>query len=82
MTPDPPKTKADQSRATVEQLIAAATQEFSQKGYAEASTESIVQKAGVTRGALYHHFKGKKDLFLAVFQAAQREIGRRIEVQA
>lgn len=72
-------TKAEQSLGTIKQLIAVAFQEFSQKGYAAASTEGIVKKAGVTRGALYHHFKDKKDLFLAVFKAAQEEIGRRIE---
>ena len=75
-------TKAGQSRATIEQLIIAATEEFSQRGYADAATETIVRKAGVTRGALYHHFNGKKALFYAVFQAAQREIGRRIESRA
>ena len=75
-------TKAGQSRATIERLIIAATEEFSQRGYADASTETIVRKAEVTRGALYHHFNGKKALFYAVFQAAQREIGRRIEDRA
>ena len=82
MTQKKKTTKAAQSRATIEQLIIAATEEFSQRGYADASTETIVRKAGVTRGALYHHFNGKKDLFYAVFQAAQREIGRRIEDRA
>ncbi len=75
-------TKAEQSKTTISKLIAIATQEFSQKGYAAASTENIVRQAGVTRGALYHHFKNKRDLFLAVFKEAQREIGRRIEAQA
>ncbi len=56
--------------------------EFSQKGYAAASTEAIVKAANVTRGALYHHFRNKRDLFHAVFTAAQKEIGRRIEVDA
>jgi len=73
--------KADQSKATIEQLVRVATVEFSQKGYAGASTEAIVRKAGVTRGALYHHFRDKKDLFYAVFQAAQLEIGKRIQEQ-
>ena len=75
-------TKAEQSKTTIGKLIAVATREFSQKGYAAASTEEIVRLAGVTRGALYHHFKNKQDLFLAVFKETQREIGRRIEVQA
>jgi AcrR family transcriptional regulator len=75
-------TKIDQSKATIHNLLMVATQVFSQEGYAAASTEKIVRQAGVTRGALYHHFKNKKDLFLAVFKEAQREIGRRIESQA
>ena len=79
MTEKHKNAKAEQSRATIERLIIVATEEFSQKGYAKASTESIVRNAGVTRGALYHHFKDKKDLFYAVFEAAQREIGKRIE---
>ena len=75
-------TKAEQSKTTIGKLIAIATREFSRKGYAAASTEDIVRLAGVTRGALYHHFKNKQDLFLAVFKEAQREIGRRIEAHA
>jgi AcrR family transcriptional regulator len=74
-------TKAGQSRATTKKLIAAATQEFSLRGYANASTETIVRHAGVTRGALYHHFKDKKNLFFAVFEEAQRAIARRIEAR-
>jgi AcrR family transcriptional regulator len=82
MTPEKKTTKAGQSRATIERLILAATEEFSRRGYANASTETIVRKAGVTRGALYHHFTGKKGLFYAVFRAAQRDIGMRIEARA
>ena len=80
-TPKHP-TKAGQSKATIAKLVTVATREFSRHGYARASTETIVEKAGVTRGALYHHFRGKSDLFLAVYRAAQKEIGRRIEQQA
>lgn len=75
-------TKTEQSKTTIGKLISVATRVFSQTGYAAASTEEIVRLAGVTRGALYHHFKNKQDLFLAVFKEAQREIGRRIETQA
>jgi len=74
--------KAAQSEATIQKLVATAMQEFSEKGYAAAFTETIVKTADVTRGALYHHFKDKKDLFYAVFKAAQKEIGRRIETNA
>ena len=75
-------TKKQQSQATIKRLIRVAMKEFSSKGYARASTEAIVRDAGVTRGALYHHFSGKKDLFYAVFKEAQREIGKMIEEQA
>ena len=74
--------KKKQSRETTQKLIAVAFEEFSQKGYAAASTEAIVSQANLTRGALYHHFKNKAGLFLAVFRAAQEEIGRRVEQAA
>ena len=61
-------TKAEQSKTTIGKLVAIATREFGRKGYAAASTEEIVRLAGVTRGALYHHFKNKQDLYLAVFK--------------
>ncbi|THB78370.1 MAG: TetR/AcrR family transcriptional regulator [Desulfobulbaceae bacterium] len=79
MTKKKPTTKKAQAAATTKRLIRIATKEFQSKGYAAASTEAIVQRAKVTRGALYHHFKDKKDLFRAVFIEAQKEIGRRIE---
>ena len=72
-------TKSEQRKMTVKKLINIATEEFASKGYAGASAETIVQKAGLTRGALYHHFKNKVGLFSAVFEAAQEEIGRRVE---
>ncbi|MCG8683276.1 MAG: TetR/AcrR family transcriptional regulator [Desulfobacterales bacterium] len=75
-------TKAAQKKATIKKLIEIATDEFSKKGYSGASTERIVQKAGLTRGALYHHFKNKLGLFLSVYEYAQEEIGQRVEAAA
>ncbi|MGD9308443.1 MAG: TetR/AcrR family transcriptional regulator [Desulfosarcina sp.] len=75
-------TKSAQSQATIERLVAAAKREFSTNGYARTATEDIVRQANCTRGALYHHFKDKKDLFYAAFIASQKEIGRRIEDEA
>jgi AcrR family transcriptional regulator len=80
--PPRPRTKAEQSEETTAALIAAARELFAQRGYAAVGTEEIVQKAGVTRGALYHHFRGGKE---ALFQAAlvrvmaemTREVARR-----
>jgi AcrR family transcriptional regulator len=74
--------KIVQGEATAQKLVVVARQLFSERGYANVSTEEIVRTAEVTRGALYHHFSGKSDLFLAVFEAVQREITARIEQAA
>jgi AcrR family transcriptional regulator len=47
---------------------------FARKGYSDVSTEEIVRRAGVTRGALYHHFRGKRDLFAAVVEQVEQEV--------
>jgi AcrR family transcriptional regulator len=70
--------RIEQGRKTSADLVRIARQLFSRRGYANTSMEEIVRKAGVTRGALYHHFSGKKGLFCAAFEDAQTEIGRRI----
>jgi AcrR family transcriptional regulator len=53
---------------TRERLIEVAHDLFAERGYAAVGTEEIVARAGVTRGALYHHFRDKQDLFRAVFE--------------
>lgn len=73
-----PLTKAQQRAATTQKLIHLARAQFTEHGYAHTSTETIVQLAGVTRGALYHHFGSKKGLFEAVIADVQRDVAKRV----
>jgi len=74
--------KAERSEATRSALIATARTLFAQRGYAAVGTEEIVRAAGVTRGALYHHFAGKMELFQAVYEDVERELVERIGASA
>src|SRR4051794_11822221 len=73
-----PSRKVEQSEATHAALIAAARPLFAEHGFGGVGTEEIVRAAGVTRGALYHHFSGKDDLFRAVFEQVESEVTERI----
>src|SRR5918994_2094827 len=64
--------------ATRQALIDAGRQLFSARGYARVATEEIVERAKVTRGALYHHFRDKRDLFRAVFESVEQDLIGRI----
>src|SRR5437763_8493794 len=74
--------KSEQSEATRAALIGVARALFADRGYAGVGTEEIVRAAGVTRGALYHHFDGKEDLFRAVYEDLERELVERIAAGA
>jgi AcrR family transcriptional regulator len=75
-------TKAEQADATRAALSAAARQLFTERGYAATSTTEIVERAGVTRGALYHHFAAKDELFRAVFEQLEDEVTKHVAEQA
>ncbi|WP_051152443.1 TetR/AcrR family transcriptional regulator [Nocardia niigatensis] len=66
--------QAERSESTRANLMAAARELFAERGYASVSTPEIVERAGSSRGALYHQFKDKKDLFRAVYEQVQQEI--------
>ncbi|HEX4467221.1 MAG TPA: TetR/AcrR family transcriptional regulator [Solirubrobacteraceae bacterium] len=66
------------SAATRAKLIKAARALFAKRGYADVATEEIVRRAGVTRGALYHQFPAKDDLFLAVYEQVEQELTERV----
>ena len=66
--------QAENSAATRAALLKIARRFFAERGYADTATEEIVRRARVTRGALYHHFKDKQDLFRAVLHEEQSRI--------
>src|SRR3954454_7388179 len=70
--------KVEHAEATRRALIDSARALFARRGYAAVSIEEIVRRARVTRGALYHHFEDKSDLFRAVFESVQLDLGRRL----
>ncbi|MCU6707282.1 TetR/AcrR family transcriptional regulator [Paenibacillus sp. J5C_2022] len=76
------RSKAEQKQETIQTLIQTARTQFSELGYAATPLEKLVSDAGMTRGALYHHFGNKEGLFLAVLQSVQQEIAVRIESEA
>jgi AcrR family transcriptional regulator len=69
----PRRSQEDRSRATKSELIRTGRDLFAEHGYANVSAEQIVAAAGVTRGALYHHFGDKLGLFTAVFDEVESE---------
>jgi AcrR family transcriptional regulator len=73
-----PGRRETEAQATREALIQAALELFTRRGYAGVGTEEIVARAKVTRGALYHHFADKRDLFRAVFERVEGELMERI----
>jgi AcrR family transcriptional regulator len=67
-------TKAEQTERTRAALVSAARTLFADLGFADTSTEEVVRAAGVTRGALYHHFRDKRELFEAVYEELEKGI--------
>lgn len=75
----PSRTQAERLAATRAALLKEARAIFASTGYEAAATEEIVKRAKVTRGALYHHFRDKRDLFEAVVEEVARGIATTID---
>ena len=72
-------TKAEQRERTREEILRIATRRFAESGYAGVALEDLVAEAGLTRGALYHHFGSKHGLFAAVVERAQFAVAEAVE---
>ena len=73
-----PRRQAERTAATRRALLDAARDLFAARGYARTAREHIVGAAGVTRGALHHHFRNKEGLFRAVFEEMEETLAGRI----
>jgi AcrR family transcriptional regulator len=70
--------RARQREQTRRALLREGRRLFAAQGYGAVGLAEIVRAAGVTKGALYHHFDSKAELFRAVLEEVQQEVGRRV----
>ena len=73
------RTQQERTDSTRAALIAAARESFVENGFSATTTPDLVDKAKVTRGALYHHFADKRELFVAVIEAEHAALAQDIE---
>lgn len=78
----PRETQAARSARTRAALLAAARELFAEKGFAQTGREEIAERAGVTRGALYHHFASKTEVAAAVVDQLEAELVDRVVAAA
>jgi AcrR family transcriptional regulator len=69
--------KLQQGVATRQALLDAACALFGERGYTATSIDDVAQAANVTKGAFYHHYSGKQELFAAVYEQVKREVSER-----
>lgn len=77
-----PRASAADAAETARRILEVATTHFAERGYAAASVEDIAVAAGVTRGAVYHHYDSKPGLLEAVASALQKHVADTIEAAA
>lgn len=74
------RSRAEAAAETVSRLVAVAQTAFAEEGYGAVSLDALAARAGVTRGALHHHFGNKAGLFRAVIERIDDEIGAGLDV--
>lgn len=77
-----PRASAEAAAETARTILATATRQFADRGFTAVSLDDVAEAAGVTRGAVYHHFRNKKALFAAVAAARQIEVGNAVVAAA
>lgn len=82
LTPTMPRSNQERTDTTRSALLDAARELFVTLGYGDTSTPGICDAAGITRGALYHHFVDKRDLFRAVLAREAEAVAADIEAAA
>jgi AcrR family transcriptional regulator len=70
--------KIERGQATREELIDAATGLFAKRGYDATPIDAVLHAAGVSRGALYHHFEDKRALFEAALERVEAGVAREV----
>lgn len=73
------QTNAQRSAQTRQALLAAGRSLFIEKGFAATSTPELAERAGLTRGALYHHYRDKSEVLQAVLEEEARQVAEEIE---
>lgn len=76
--PAAPNRRVEKGQATRRHLVDVATRLFARQGYEATSVDAVLQAAGVSRGALYHHFANKEALFEAVLEAVEADTAERL----
>jgi AcrR family transcriptional regulator len=74
--------QAQRSETTRREILRVARELYTEKGFADATLDDVAERTGVTKGALYHHFRDKKELFRAVFEELEQEMCNQIMAAA
>ena len=74
--------QSERREATIAAILAAARKRFAQKGFAETTIDEIAQTGGVAKGAVYHHFSAKEEIFERVMDALMAEIAAAVPLAA
>ena len=75
-------TQTERREVTVRSLLSAAEALFAREGFAATTVDDIVARAGVAKGALYHHFRSKEEVFAGVVDGMQRALAQSVVLAA